>query len=900
MTKNKLEASALSLLNASASVIMQVNASGTIVQVNQAVHSLFGYEQAELVGRSINLLIPSQFHAIHEQYIAAFLKQPETRNMGQGNSFPGIRKDGSTINISIGLTMLEDEGGKTVVLTITESSTLANMTRNLAETKSLADSRLIDNKRLLDISETSDSAVIMLDSNFDIEWVNIAFSKHMGYSKKFAIGKSPLFFFGDLTEPQDIEDFTLALTSTFSFNGVIQFKTSAGEHKWFNVHLHPSFDGFSLVGFILNCYDITRQVTLEHELMRNKQTLESVAKLAKLGTWELDIVKQSLYWSDQVYAIHEIPVGTKIAVDSAINYYAPDARPLIQNAVAKGIETGEHWDMELPFITDKGRHLWVRSVGYAEYENGKAVRLKGAFQDITDLKVAVENANKANDAKSEFLANMSHEIRTPINGVIGMSELLLDTSLDDVQFKYANLVKVSADSLLNIINDVLDFSKIEAGKVNISNAPFDVRYMLSNKMDLHAHAAKQKGIDFVMSFDQSLEKIIVGDAQRIEQVLTNLCANAIKFTEKGKVVLSVTQANHGTIRFSVSDTGIGISDDNIEHLFKKFEQLDSSLSRRYGGTGLGLTICRQLVELMGGEIGVFSQFGQGSEFWFELPLQVENQSDKLVDETFEIPSTLVLASDANIIDAWQTLSVQLDIEIQILQQPQILIEILVSSNHWQQVVVYAGEYSVPMDLIIASVSRKLLANQRAYVVSSDLSKRPLPDNVKEISLNKLMPSDPELANESENDKERTQAVFRYLSYANASKRVEDKASLRGLKILVAEDNEINQAVFTAMLEKNDIQACFANNGAEALNLLELHSDIDLILMDCQMPEVDGFEATKRIRSHQNLDISNKTIIAATAHGHIGDIQRCLKTGMNDYLIKPFTQEQLLDVINRNI
>ncbi len=891
--------SASTLINASASAMLEVDYSGYILQATDPIYKIFGYQPHELVGEHINVLLPHEYREIHSKVLQGYFANPEARNMGEGNSFPGLHKDQSVIYISIGLSLLKG-AQKTVVVTITESNRLQNLKETLEETNSLAARRLKDNKRLTTMSETSDSSVLILNEDFTIAWVNGAFIKHLGYQKHEVINQHPLFCLHKDNDPQEVKDFTDALSSTFSFNGKLPLKTQEGERRWFNVHLHPSFEGFSSVGFVMNLYDVTREVELEIQLKHNQETLETVAQLSKLGTWELDIINQKLDWSKQVYAIHEIEEGTFIEVDSAINYYAPEARPVIREAVENGIASGEHWDLELPFITANGRHIWVRAVGYAEYENGQAVRLKGAFQDITDLKIAVENANKANAAKSTFLANMSHEIRTPINGVIGMGELLLNSDLNNTQFNYANLVKQSAESLLNIVNDVLDYSKIEAGKVSILNTDFDLRYLIANKMALHEHAAKMKGIRFSTFIDDRIGSSIHGDSQRIEQVLTNLCANAIKFTDSGEVSLRIEYLEKGAIRYSVSDTGIGIDADKISMLFTKFEQLDSSFSRKYGGTGLGLTISQQLVDLMGGEIGVVSEKGQGAQFWFELPI-IENKSDsKVLKERIELPAVLVLSNDSTLIDTWQTLSEQHDFEMRVLKQAQIVIEMLVSSKHWEYVVVYEDDYGLDCKLILASIARKLSVRQRLFFIGNQALLSDIKAPIKHIAIDKLVKQSSMPLSDDDAPLSDAYLTTRYLSYLYAKDSVDGEQALSGINILIAEDNDINQAVFKAMLENYQANTVFAENGQEALNILASGQVFDLVLMDCQMPTMDGYEATQKIRENANPLIQKLPIVAATAHGHSGDIQKCFEVGMNDYLIKPFNQEQLYKVIRRNL
>ncbi|MCS6204827.1 PAS domain S-box protein [Shewanella baltica] len=664
-----------------------------------------------------------------------------------------------------------------------------------------------------------------------------------------------------------------------------------------------------IIGYLGIGVDISLMLLQQEALITASNHLSKAAEVAQLGIWTWNLLNNSFEWNERMFAIYDQPESLR---EQGLTYehwsmrVHPDDIVVADAKLKAALQGIDLYDSIFRVVRTDGTIRYVQAAAQIERDkHGNTIRVIGINLDITEqrqleetLRAAKHEADAASAAKSAFLANMSHEIRTPMNAVLGMLQLIQHTALSVQQQDYVNKTQIAAKSLLGLLNDILDFSKIDAGKLTLDPHTCSIELLMRDLAVVLSGNHGDKDVEVMFDLDTALPSWLLADQLRLQQILVNLAGNALKFTHQGQVIVGIEclrhEANTVTVQISITDTGIGISDEQIERIFTGFEQAESSTSRRFGGSGLGLAISKRLVELMGGQLQVTSQIGVGSRFWFDVtfPIMTEKESERI-----DLSKYRILVVDDN----------QLTTEILHKVLTGFGCEVETASGGYEAL--DKVKQAKPFDVVLMDWRMSDLDGlQTAEMIQNTTSVSPPPLVVMLTAYGHEVIADSQYVKTVPFVNFLTKPVTSQILAEAVMNAIEGKTMdvhpkplsqrlLSGLSILVVEDNQLNRQVIDELLSYEGASVVLADGGLEGVyQVLESSDLFDIVIMDVQMPDIDGLEATRRIRADGRF--SELPILAMTANASPSDRQECLNAGMNDHVGKPIDMPLLLPSILR--
>ncbi|WP_416307751.1 PAS domain S-box protein [Neptunicella sp. SCSIO 80796] len=927
LTRHKAELAAI-VTNAN-EVIIGKDKEGIITSWNGAAEQMFGYAESEAIGMKVmDLIVPPDKIDEEDYIVSKIIKDEKIRSL---DTIRKTRK-GKRIPVSVNVTPIKDESHNVIgsAVTILDISHIKEAEQNLLRANEELEHKVtLRTNEIAQVSafqrsifESAEYAIIATDQQGLITLFNPAAENILQYRKDELVGKQTPAIFHDAEEIKQRAQILSAELNTTIEPGFEVFVAKARQghidnNEWSYIRKDGSVcpvnlsvssltnDKGELIGFLGIAIDLTRQKQLEFELSLTKLSTEQTSDAVFWLTPESRIIKVNQA------AHHTLGYGQEELLNIEIEQFCPEYNA---DEWKTKLERLNQLQLDSYFISKDGDKVPVSltstlvNLSEQQFIYVVARNISERIHREHELAVAKDEADAANKAKSAFLANMSHEIRTPMNAIIGLLQLVQQTELSAKQLEYIEKARTASTSLLNLLNDILDFSKVEADKLMLEEHCFDLHQLMSEISSILSISLADKDIEVIYDIPTRSPFLLNGDGFRLKQVLLNLASNAIKFTEKGEVVISIKQVQQTDdavqLMFDIKDTGIGMSSNQIQQLFSSFSQAETSTSRRYGGTGLGLAISKRLVELMGGKISVESQPDIGSTFSFSLWLTKENNNDVSVTDAIDVDNLHVLIVDDNeharaILAqmlseiGWKVDNASSGLDalnkIQNKQKINAFYDLIFMDwkmpgmDGWQtaeQIREILPSNQASLIVMITAYSRDMLANK--HMADSDLFNGFLEKPVtKTMVLNTIKDAYSQATRESVSIPEKT------------SNR------LSGLELLLVEDNPTNQLVASELLALEGAKVIIAQGGTYALQELKDRTDpFDLILMDIQMPDLDGYQTTQRIRK---MPIMQDTpIVAMTANAMQSDKDACFAAGMNDHVGKPFEIDHLVDVILNNL
>ncbi|MDX9963381.1 PAS domain S-box protein [Desulfobacter postgatei] len=880
--------------------IIVINGQGYINEFSPAAQKIFGYSKEEIIGKSINMLMPESYSSKHNSYLRNYLETGIAKIIGKQTVVPARRKDGSQFSMEVALNT-DIVNGEPIFVAV-----MSDVTERIKVAEAVAK----EQKRLKDILATSPVGVVI-----SVDGV-VKFSNPSMVQMGFKTGEKTINAYVD---PQSRQRFLDRLNRD---GKVLNFETQLRNKDGQPIDILTSaynYDYEGTQGILGWVIDITHRKAMENELR------ESRAKFRRLveelgGRFVVFSHKpdgEILFMSEgvsSVFGLNREDVQGQ-AWQDAFNWVPGERkkeeafRTFLQN------EFNSH-EVELSFIhADGSKRIVLISEHAVLDDDGRIVTIDGIMEDITVRKEterilaqAKEAAEEATRTKSDFLANMSHEIRTPMNAIIGLSYLALQGDLNEKQRSYIDKVHHSADYLLGILNDILDFSKIEAGKLNMEYTNFFLEDIFDHIADVVGLKAQEAGLQLMFDLPSTLPTALVGDPLRLGQVLLNLGNNAVKFTPKGEVVISVRVSKESetavTFQFAIRDTGIGMTKKQQEKLFKHFSQADTSITRKYGGAGLGLAISKSLTEMMGGRIWLESTPDAGSTFFFTACFEKQPNVDQLACPIRKAAPLHILVADANVTarSIFFEMLTGFGFTADLADSPEAAYQLLEQQNHTRPYDLVILDYSFSnasgidiahtMQVNEPSIHAPMVILVSAYSNVNLMHEAKSVEIIKDVLSKPIMPST--LFDSIMRVKEgRIRRESRSIRRQN--KIIRTSARLKTARVLIVEDNDINQDVAADLLANHGIDYRIAENGQAALEMLE-KDHFDGVLMDCQMPVMDGYTATRKIREDKRF--KDLPIIAMTADVMAGDREKSMAAGMNDHIGKPIRVQELFKAMDK--